>query len=559
MISVGHSDRERNGIPGNSATQQTSVYDMPYKGIIYRIFDTPGIGDTRGPEQDKENVRDMMALLRNYEELHGILILLKSGETRMTTTFDFCFGELMAYLSRDAVLNIAFGFTRTMGSGYMPGDCYPILKRKLQDLSVTFDLGRQTTYSFDADSFRYLAALYRKVEVGDDSKYRESWKKSKAEALRLLDHVGKLKPHDVAQTTSVEEARQAVEQLVVPMVQVSQEIQKNIDLVADKLKELQDTRLTGDELRKKLHVDKIEFSAKKLDKPRTVCKKCCDYKTNSDGEVVVVYNSICHEDCTLADVTEDCVGHHGLIKCRAFKRGSRNHCIHKSCGHHWQEHMHYRYELEERKARVKDTEVERLLKANTDDIAVRQAAIRKFQDLQQEYKHEHDQLLTAAVRFVMYLDKHVIMPINDATERYYKQLIKNEEKKIQSAKQRRLNVDVNIKKLDRLKDDLEAHVQLTKAIKREVRDHGRSSDEPLDKNSVQKLIRDLYNLKHFGNSLKNMKIDIVSSHDVVPRERSHRRAKSRERKASDGGETRHSRKREGESSGSRNSTFRFHS
>ncbi|RBR12898.1 uncharacterized protein FIESC28_08389 [Fusarium coffeatum] len=500
VIRVGHNDRERNGIPGNSATQQTSVYDMPYKGITYRIFDTPGIGDTRGPEQDKENVRGIMALLRNYEELHGILILLRSSETRLTERFEFCFQELLAYLSREAVLNIAFGFTHTMGSGYRPGDCYPILKRKLQDLKVNFDLGSQTAYSFDADSFRYLAALYRKV------------------------------------------------QLVVPMVQVSQEIQKNIELVADKLKELKDTRLTGDALRKKLHMDRIEFSAKKLEKPRTVCKhkECCDYKTNSDGEIVVIYNSICHQDCNLADVTEDCVGHHGLINCRAFKKSSRGHCSNKSCKHHWQEHMHYRYELEEKKARVKDTEVERLLKANTDDIAVRQAGIRKFQDLQQEYEREQKQLRRAAVRFVVYLQRHAFKPINDATEKYYHQLIEVEESKIQFGKDKRLNVDPSIKKLKRLKRDLSAYLELNETINRDMQDPRGSSDEPLDKDGVRKL-------KHFGHSLKKMKIDIGACQETVLLVRSHRRAKSRERKperSSDGG-ARHSRRREGESSGSR--------
>ncbi|KAJ4123225.1 hypothetical protein NW768_009755 [Fusarium equiseti] len=552
IISVGHGDRERKNTAGKSVTQKTSVYEMPYKGIAYRIFDTPGIGDTRGPEQDKENIRGMMALLRNYEELHGILILLKSSQTRLTATFEFCFEELLTHLSRESVLNIAFGFTHTMGTGYVPGDCYPILKRKLRNLKGNFVLGRETSYSFDADSFRYLAALYRKVEISDDSKYRESWNRSRIEALRLLSHVGALKPHDVAQTTSMEEARQAVEQLVVPMVQVSQEIQKNIELVADKLKELQDTRLTGDELRKKLHMDKIEFSAKKLEKPRTVCKhkECCDYKTNSDGEIIVIYNSICHQDCNLADVTEDCVGHPGLVKCRAFKKSSRGHCIHKSCGHHWQEHMHYRYELEERKARVKDTGVERLLKANTDDIAVRQAGIRKFQDLQQEYLHEQKQLRRAAVRFVMYLERHAITPINDATEKYYHQLIEVEEGKIQFGKDKRLNVDPSIKKLRRLKRDLDAYLELNETIKREMGDPRCSSDEPLDKDGVQKLKHDLYNLKHFGHSLKSMKIDIGACQEINLPVRSHHRRKSRERKTGDGGGARSSR-REGESSGSR--------
>lgn len=191
--------------------------------------------------------------------------------------------------------------------------------------------------------------------------------------------------------------------------------------------------------------------------------------------------------------------------------------------------MHVLYDLKQGKIQVKDTEVERLLQANTDDITIRQIGIREFQALQKQYESELHLLRNAVVRFVAYLKQHAITPINDAAEKYYDELIKNEENKIQYGRERNINVDVNTKKLKDLKQSLEAHVQLTETIKENMLDPSSSSDEPLTKEGVGKLIQDLYNLPHFGANLKNLKIDIVSSHETTGRERSHRREKHRER------------------------------
>jgi hypothetical protein len=221
--------------------------------------------------------------------------------------------------------------------------------------------------------------------------------------------------------------------------------------------------------------------------------------------------------------------------------------------------MHILYDLKERKVRVKDTAVERHLKANTNDITVRQEGIRSVQDLQRQYEDERDQLRTAMVRFVAYLKQHAITPINDTTENYYNELIKNEENKIQRGKDGRMNVDVNIKKLQGLKQDRDAYLELTETIKRNMMAPRSSSDEPLAEEGVRKLIRDLYDLPHFGKDLKKMKSEIVSSHETTSRERSHRRVKSRERKDSVSGQDLEdrdgpSRMREREYSGRRGST-----
>ncbi|KAM0227936.1 hypothetical protein ACHAPO_011144 [Fusarium lateritium] len=532
VIRVGSRDDERDGTGGDSATQKTSVYTMRYRNTTYRLFDTPGIGDTRGPEQDKENLRGIMARLRDYEELHGILILLKTNETRMTATFQFCFEELLSTIQRDAVPNIVFGFTHTMDSSYRPGGCLPILKRKLEDhANVDIVLNGETSYSFDAESFRYLAALSRGIERDDERTCHESWDKSRAEALRFLEHIDGLKPHDVGQTISMDGVRQAVEQLMVPMVKVAQVMKDNIERLDKDVKELQGTRLTGDKLRKKLHLQRVELRAEKLDKPRTVCKnrKCCDLKTNPNGEVVTDYKWVCHQDCKLPNVTEDSPGHPGLSSCRAFKRDKTT-CSNEHCGHHWQEHVHILYELKEHKVQVKDTEVERRLKANASDITVRQEGIRKIKDLQKEYEDERDQIRTAMVRFVAYLKKHAITAVNDRTENYYTELIKIEENKIQRAKDRRMNVDVNIKKLESLKQDLDAYLELTETIKQNMRAPRDSSDKLLTQDGVRKLIQELYDLPHFGRNLENMKTVIVSSHETNGRERLHRRERSRGRR-----------------------------
>ncbi|KAF4453669.1 hypothetical protein F53441_3678 [Fusarium austroafricanum] len=528
-ISIGSRDDEHDGTAGDSATQKTSVYPVTYGNTTYRLIDTPGIGDTRGPEQDKKNIRDIMNKLRSYEELHGILILLKTDQARLTATFKFCFEELLSHLHRSAVANIAFGFTQTLASNYVPGQSYGLLQRLLKDhTTVGFTLSRANTYCFDAASFHYLAAYHQTSREKDDRNSRESWEKSRTETFRLLSHVDNIKPHQVRQTLSMDDAREALSYLIIPMVQISQEIRKNLTLLDDKKKELNDTRLSGHELRKRLLLDRIEVVPKKLAKPRTVCKnkKCCEFKSNLNDEIVPVYKTICHDDCNLRGVTEECVGHPELINCRAFKKDKKS-C--SNCQHGWQEHMHYLYELKERKVQVKDDEIERRLRANATDVALRKDGIQRVEQLQREYSDERNLFRKATAQFVAYLKEHSVKAINDATEEYYNQLIKNEEDNIQLGKDNKMNVDANKKKLKGLIHDRNAHLELVDAIKENMHAPRHQMEEILTDDGVEKLIRELYSLKHFGKNLKLLKDDI-EFYDKGYSERPHHRRRSRSRK-----------------------------
>jgi hypothetical protein len=121
QVRAGDSTNEQDGSKGQSATQKTLVRSVQIGNYSVRLFDTPGIGDTRGASQDTQNMADILSVLSNYEKLYGIVILLKPNNARLTLMFRFCIKELLTHLHRDAARNMVFGFTNTRGSNYTPG------------------------------------------------------------------------------------------------------------------------------------------------------------------------------------------------------------------------------------------------------------------------------------------------------------------------------------------------------------------------------------------------------------------------------------------------------
>ncbi|KAI1419081.1 hypothetical protein F5Y12DRAFT_789359 [Xylaria sp. FL1777] len=499
-IQVGKREDEKDGSKGASATQQTTVYPVTIGSRTIRLIDTPGIGDTRGIQYDKKNMADILATLSSYDELHGILILLKSNNSRLTVTFNFCMKELLTHLHRSAASNMAFGFTNTRISNYSPGDTFGPLNALLEHHSdIGLRLTTHTTYCFDSESFRYLAAFKQGVFMENEEDFRRSWQHSRKETLRLVDYFKTKSPHRVQSTISLNGARQLISELTKPMAEIASLIHKNIAMSKDKIRELKDTRITGDNLRKRVNLQRINLRSKLLDKPRTVCKdlKCIEFKDDGSGEgkIVTVYKSHCHPVCYLTDVKADQIAHPGLIHCAAF--GGHDHC--QKCKHQWQSHLHVLYELEEYTATVLDTEVQRQLQANDNHVAVRQTAIEQLGILIAEYKYEHEQIQHAAARFGVFLKKHSITPYNDATLEYLDMLIYDEKAKVQVGGSRT--------RLESLVEDRQHHEELYRV---------------LDEEGVARKVQELYKLKHFGNNLHSVKNAISSAHQSTYRERPYR-------------------------------------
>jgi len=165
-IKISKSPDEQDGARGQSATQRTSVCSIDIQNTRVRLIDTPGIGDTRGLEQDSRNMADILGVLRTYKTLHGILILLKLNVALLTVMFRFCIKQLLTHLHRNAAENIVFGFTNTRGSNYKPGNTFKPLETLLREYeTVKPGLFEHNVYRFDSESFRYLAARKMSVDI----------------------------------------------------------------------------------------------------------------------------------------------------------------------------------------------------------------------------------------------------------------------------------------------------------------------------------------------------------------------------------------------------------
>ncbi|KAM0511189.1 hypothetical protein ACHAPE_010140 [Trichoderma viride] len=520
VVKFGARDDEADGSTGQSATQKSSVYPVKIGTKTYRLIDTPGIGDTRGLSYDKENMADILQTISSYEQLHGILVLVKSNNARLTVTFTYCIKELLTHLHRSAAKIMAFGFTNTRISNYAPGDTFKPLKSLLDkhaDIPIT--LSTSTTYCFDSESFRYLAAYKQGIPVSNEEEFRRSWNHSSEEAHRLINYFASTPSHPVTSTLSLNGTRKLVLELAKPMARIAESIRKNIKLSEDRKVELSDTKLTAQNLRKKLRLEKIQFNAKKLDRPRTVCQNhdCCDFKDSGLGndEVVTIHKTRCHPTCHLKNVKEDVIADPGLIRCAAF--AGTNVC--KVCRHRWQEHLHVLFELSEVKAQVIDSEIESQLKANADDVTLRQMGIALLDQNIKEYNEELNEIRRAAARFCLFLRKNSITVINDATLDYLDMLIQDEKAVIETAKQRGFSTSANQKRLEALQGDRHIHIQLVEMFNQNMNEPTCPDDMLLDEQGLDALVKKLYNLKHCGENLEHIKYVIASSLEETSRER----------------------------------------
>ncbi|KAJ6255890.1 hypothetical protein Dda_9349 [Drechslerella dactyloides] len=269
-IQVGSSDTERDGSKGDSATQQTKVYAFDIGKTRVRLIDTPGICDTRGLEQDTENMSDILRVLRSYNKLHGALILLKPNNSRLNAMFRFCIKQLLTHLHRNAATNIVFGFTNTRGSNYKPGDTFKPLESLLKEYEeVDLGLFGHNVYCFDSESFRYLAAHNQGVEMGYEEDFARSWEHSVVECKRLIKHLETLQPHEVRSTINLNETRNMIIRLTQPITHIAQKIQHTIQVNQEHIEELHKRKLTKEELQKRLYVQIESLESVPVDMPRT--------------------------------------------------------------------------------------------------------------------------------------------------------------------------------------------------------------------------------------------------------------------------------------------------
>lgn len=258
-----------------------------------RIIDTPGIGDTRGIEQDNENFENILHFISRFDKLHAICILLKPNNSRLTVMFTFCIKHLLSRLEKSAANNIIFIFTNTRSTFYRPGNTKPALEKLLSDIKssteISIPLNHTNTFCMDNEAYRFLVSVKKGIIFTEEEKkdFKGSWNRSVNECLRLIKYIvgddkeKGLIPHNVQNTLSVNEARRVIILLSKPLADITQSVQDNIQIMEKHRKNIRDSRDNHKSLENQLYIPVVDLNMIELPYPVTVCsaQKCLEIIT----------------------------------------------------------------------------------------------------------------------------------------------------------------------------------------------------------------------------------------------------------------------------------------
>ena len=81
---------------GASVTQHCRSYIIRLRSDLrLRLIDTPGMGDTRGIEQDMKNIDHILSYVDQFTHLDAVCFLLKPNTARMTIFFRSVFSSCL--------------------------------------------------------------------------------------------------------------------------------------------------------------------------------------------------------------------------------------------------------------------------------------------------------------------------------------------------------------------------------------------------------------------------------------------------------------------------------
>ena len=236
IIRFGDKDpNEDHAHPGQSVTQQCRSYIFTIDNQTkLRLIDTPGMGDTRGFDQDDLNLQYILSFINNLPHLNALCILLKPNEARLSVVSRSYFTRLVGFLGEHFRSNIVFCFTNTQATFFTPGNTGPLLREMLQSQTIrNIPFEKKNTFCFDSESLRYLIAQLDGAKFDDYQReeYKQSWITSVKESKRFLAYLcDELKSYPKIQWQSIEHAQFQMTLLVRPMLETLRNLFRNVIL-----------------------------------------------------------------------------------------------------------------------------------------------------------------------------------------------------------------------------------------------------------------------------------------------------------------------------------------
>ncbi len=515
---------------GGSCTQRCQPYLFSVsEGCVeykVRIIDTPGIGDTRGQEQDKKNIQCILDALGTYAKIHALVFMLKPNEARLTSYFEFYMYELFKMLHVDASRNILFVMTNSRATGYTPGDTMVPLRKILArlkdeaphvDVQANISGPNKTIFCLDSESFRYLAQLQNGIssEARDDD-YKKSWERSTDTCRELFLRIRSLDPHQSKQTTSLNAARQIVLALAEPLAIIRTNIEERVEKIMLDRKFISEKQglLTTLEQKKIFQRPQLESFAVE---PQTVCtnQNCIEVLSSDGGDRIIGWKRPCHDRCYVPNVVPGQHPDPQLMNCSAIMSDGK--C--QVCHHSWEDHKHTIVNYKTKMVDTVDPEVQEKISTATDAINQRLSLLKTWEKEMNEIQSERDVINKAAASFALFCSHSGISPINVAFDKYIMLEIEKKRGEVNRFRQdfggEHERTKAAALTLERLETELEKYNEEVKIYKEALKSadiHGRDGSVKTP-DEVVALQKKLFQLPIFGKTIEQVFNQGVSSRE----------------------------------------------
>uniref|UniRef100_A0A7E4ZQY9 G domain-containing protein n=1 Tax=Panagrellus redivivus TaxID=6233 RepID=A0A7E4ZQY9_PANRE len=192
-----NNDNEHYASVGQSVTQHPKDYVLDYGTFKIRFVDTPGITDTRGFDQDAENIKFIQEHLLKLKEVHAVMFVIKNSEVKLSAEFENTMLALFGILPRTAIQNCFFVYTFA-APDFQPGAARTPLTTLLAKFSkqhnVELSLDTSNEYCVDNGILRKLLHCQKSSERFAISSYADYWKANSESISRMFQDVTKVNP-----------------------------------------------------------------------------------------------------------------------------------------------------------------------------------------------------------------------------------------------------------------------------------------------------------------------------------------------------------------------------
>lgn len=119
-----------------SKTSGAKKYNVEIGNLKVGIIDSPGFGDSRGFDQDKDNAKLIIDCLEAEEFLHCICLIINGRQARMSPSLQYVLTEITSILPREVLNNIIVVFTNTadpLDLNFDPSELQHFFGQKIDD------------------------------------------------------------------------------------------------------------------------------------------------------------------------------------------------------------------------------------------------------------------------------------------------------------------------------------------------------------------------------------------------------------------------------------------